>query len=84
MWSSTHKTSIQQRIAKGSNYKIGKQLKMRQQTFIDAKGNIVARGRITEIAIDLLLNDGTRFYSTKSDNYTLDFIKKLDIVKVAK
>jgi hypothetical protein len=57
---------------------------MKQQTFIDAKGNIVARGRITEIAIDLLLNDGTRFYSTKSDNYTLDFIKKLDIVKVAK
>jgi hypothetical protein len=57
---------------------------MKQQTFIDAKGNIVARGRITEIAIDLLLNDGTRFYSTKSDNYALDFIKKLDIVKVAK
>jgi hypothetical protein len=57
---------------------------MKQQTFIDAKGNIVARGRITEIAIDLLLNDGTRFYSTKSDNYTLDFIKQLDIVKVAK
>jgi hypothetical protein len=57
---------------------------MKQQTFIDAKGNIVARGRITEIAIDLLLNDGTRFYSTKSDNYTFDFIKKLDIVKVAK
>jgi hypothetical protein len=57
---------------------------MKQQTFIDAKGNIVARGRITEIAIDLLLNDGTRFYSTKSDNYTLDFIKQLDIVKVNK
>jgi hypothetical protein len=57
---------------------------MKQQTFIDKNGNIVARGRITEIAIDLLLNDGTRFYSTKSDNYTLDFIKKLDIVKVAK
>jgi len=57
---------------------------MKQQSFIDAKGNIVARGRITEIAIDLLLNDGTRFYSTKSDNYTLDFIKKLDIVKVTK
>jgi hypothetical protein len=57
---------------------------MKQQTFINAQGNIVARGRITEIAIDLLLNDGTRFYSTKSDNYTLDFIKKLDIVKVAK
>jgi hypothetical protein len=57
---------------------------MKQQTFIDAKGNIVARGRITEIAIDLLLNDGTRFYSTKSDNYTFDFIKKLDIVKVVK
>lgn len=57
---------------------------MKQQTFIDAKGNIVARGRITEIAIDLLLNDGTRFYSTKSDNYTFDFIKSLHIVKVAK
>jgi len=57
---------------------------MKQQTFIDSNGNIVARGRITEIAIDLLLNDGTRFYSTKSDNYTLDFIKTLDIVKVAK
>ena len=57
---------------------------MKQQTFIDAKGNIVARGRITEIAIDLLLNDGTRFYSTKSDNYTFDFIKNLEIVKVTK
>lgn len=57
---------------------------MKQQTFVNANGKIVARGRITEIAIDLLLNDGTRFYSTKSDNYTLDFIKKLDIVKVAK
>jgi hypothetical protein len=57
---------------------------MKQQTFINAKGNIVARGRITEIAIDLLLNDGTRFYSTKSDNYTFDFIKNLDIVKVVK
>ena len=57
---------------------------MNQQTFVNANGKIVARGRITEIAIDLLLNDGTRFYSTKSDNYTLDFIKKLDIVKVAK
>jgi predicted Fe-Mo cluster-binding NifX family protein len=62
----------------------GNGIKMKQQTFIDAKGNIVARGRITEIAIDLLLNDGTRFYSTKSDNYTLDFIKQLDIVKVTK
>lgn len=57
---------------------------MKQQTFIDSSGKVIARGRITEIAIDLVLNDGTRFYSTKSDNYTLDFIKKLDIVKVAK
>jgi hypothetical protein len=57
---------------------------MKQQTFINSNGNIVARGRITEIAIDLLLNDGTRFYSTKSDNYTFDFIKNLDIVKVVK
>jgi hypothetical protein len=57
---------------------------MKQQTFVDRNGKVIARGRITEIAIDLLLNDGTRFYSTKSDNYTLDFIKKLDIVKVVK
>ena len=57
---------------------------MKQQTFVDAKGNIVARGRITEIAIDLLLNDGTRFYSTKSDNYSLDFLKNLQIAKVVK
>lgn len=57
---------------------------MKQQTFVNANGKIVARGRITEIAIDLLLNDGTRFYSTKSDNYTFDFIKKLDIVKAVK
>ena len=57
---------------------------MKQQTFVNANGKIVARGRITEIAIDLLLNDGTRFYSTKSDNYTFDFIKKLDIVKALK
>jgi hypothetical protein len=57
---------------------------MKPQTFVDRNGKVIARGRITEIAIDLLLNDGTRFYSTKSDNYTLDFIKKLDIVKVVK
>jgi hypothetical protein len=49
---------------------------MKQQTFIDAKGNIVARGRITEIAIDLLLNDGTRFYSTQSDNYNINIVNK--------
>lgn len=57
---------------------------MKQQTFIDAEGNVVARGRITEIVIDLLLNDGTRFYSTKSDNYSLDFLKNLQIAKVVK
>ena len=57
---------------------------MKQQTFIDANGKVIARGRITEIAIDLFLNDGTRFYSTKSDNYTFDFIKNLNIAKVTK
>jgi hypothetical protein len=57
---------------------------MKQQTFIDANGNIVARGRITEIAIDLLLNDGTRYFSTRSDNYSLDFLKNLQIAKVVK
>lgn len=53
-------------------------------TFIDSKNNIVARGTIKEQLIDLVFADGTRFFSTKSDNYTLDVLKNLDIAKVVK
>jgi predicted Fe-Mo cluster-binding NifX family protein len=52
------------------------------QTFVDSNNNVIARGRITEIAIDLLFNDGTRFYSTRSDNYALTVLKNLNIAKV--
>jgi hypothetical protein len=49
---------------------------MKQQTFVDRNGKVIARGRITEIATDLLLNNGTRFYSTSSDNYNISIINK--------
>ena len=52
--------------------------------FIDSKNNIVARGTIKEQLIDLVFSDGTRFFSTKSDNYTLDVLKNLNIAKVVK
>lgn len=52
--------------------------------FVDSRNNIVARGTIKEQLIDLVLSDGTRFFSTKSDNYTLDVLKNLDIAKVIK
>ena len=52
--------------------------------FVDSKNNIVARGTIKEQLIDLVFSDGTRFFSTKSDNYTLDILKNLDIAKVIK
>lgn len=53
------------------------------QTFINAQGEIVATGTITQAFVDLLLKDGTRFYSTQSDNYsTLNFIRSLKIARV--
>jgi hypothetical protein len=52
--------------------------------FVDSKNNIVARGTIKEQLIDLVFSDGTRFFSTKSDNYTLDVLKNLDIAKIVK
>jgi len=52
--------------------------------FVDSKNNIVARGTIKEQLIDLVFSDGTRFFSTKSDNYSLDVLKNLDIAKVIK
>lgn len=57
---------------------------MKLQTFLDKDNKVVARGRITELLIDLYLNDGTRYFSTRSDNYSLDIIKNLNIAKVEK
>jgi hypothetical protein len=54
------------------------------RTFVNSKNEIVARGTIKEQLIDLVFSDGTRFFSTKSDNYTLDVLKNLDIAKVVK
>jgi len=51
---------------------------MKPQTYANDKGEIVATGRITPTYIDLILNDGTRYYST----FSIDFIKKLNISKV--
>ena len=51
--------------------------------FVNSQNKVVARGEITELFIDLILNDGSRYYSTQSDNYTtLNLIRSLDIVKV--
>lgn len=53
-------------------------------TFVDANNKVVARGVIKEQLIDLLLNDGTRLFSTRSDGYALDALRNLQIVKVVK
>jgi hypothetical protein len=55
---------------------------MRNKTFLDSNNNIVARGTIDEQRIDLIFNDGTRYFATKSDNYNLDILRNLQIVKV--
>ena len=57
---------------------------MKANTYIDTNGNIVATGTISINLIDLVLSDGTRFFSTRSDNYTLDVLKNLNISKVMK
>ena len=57
---------------------------MKAQTYIDTNGNIVATGTISINFIDLVLSDGTRFFSTRSDNYTLDVLKNLNISKIVK
>ena len=57
---------------------------MKAQTYIDTNGNIVATGTISINLIDLVLSDGTRFFSTRSDNYTLDVLKNLNISKIVK
>jgi len=57
---------------------------MKAQTYIDTNGNIVATGTISVNLIDLVLFDGTRFFSTRSDNYTIDVLKNLNISKIVK
>jgi hypothetical protein len=57
---------------------------MKAQTYIDTNGNIVATGTISINLIDLVLSDGTRFFSTRSDNYTLVVLKNLNINKIVK
>jgi hypothetical protein len=57
---------------------------MKANTYIDTNGNIVATGTISINFIDLVLSDGTRFFSTRSDNYTLDVLKNLNISKIVK
>ena len=55
---------------------------MKESTFVNDRGEIVARGRISPTLIDLILNDGTRYYSTSS--VTLQIIKSLGIDKESK
>jgi hypothetical protein len=57
---------------------------MKTNTYIDTNGNIVATGTISIQQIDLVLSNGTRFFSTRSDNYTLDVLKNLNISKIIK
>lgn len=57
---------------------------MKANTYIDTNGNIVATGTISINQIDLVLSNGTRFFSTRSDNYALDVLKNLNISKIVK
>jgi hypothetical protein len=57
---------------------------MKTNTYIDTNGNIVSTGTISINQIDLVLSNGTRFFSTRSDNYTLDVLKNLNINKIVK
>ena len=55
---------------------------MATKTFINANNQVVARGTIDEQRIDLIFNDCTRYFATKSDNYDINFLRNLQIVKV--
>jgi hypothetical protein len=57
---------------------------MKTTTFADINGNIVAKGVISPQFVDLVLSNGTRFYSTRSDDYTINAIKNLNIAKIVK
>ena len=49
---------------------------IKTQQFVDRNNKVIARGRLTELTTDLLLNNGTRFYSTSSDNYNINIVNK--------
>lgn len=53
-------------------------------TFVNQDNDVIARGTIKPQLIDIVFNDGTRYFSTKSDGYSLDFLKNLKIAKVVK
>jgi len=54
------------------------------RTFVNAQNQIVATGTIQPQLIDLILADGTRFFSTRSDGYILNFLQSLNITKIVK
>lgn len=53
-----------------------------KNTFINENGEIVAKGEITLNTIDLIFNDGTRYYSTST--VTLELLKSIGIFKEQK
>lgn len=53
-------------------------MKTQTQYFVDSNNAVIAKGRITTTFIDLIFNDGTRYYST----FSVDLLKSLDIAKV--
>lgn len=55
---------------------------MKTKTFADINGKIVATGSISPNLIDLILADGTRFFSTRSDNYSIQVLQNLNIAKI--
>ena len=55
-----------------------------KSTFINESGQIVATGTIKPLYIDLRLADGSRFFSTQSDNFTLSFLRSLEIKNIIK
>ena len=46
----------------------------KQRVFIDTEGKIVAKGTISPQLIDLLLADGTRFFSTRSEGFEINSV----------
>jgi hypothetical protein len=59
-------------------------METKSRVFIDTEGKIVAKGTISPQLIDLLLADGTRFFSTRSEGFEINFIKSLNISKIVK
>ena len=57
-------------------------MSLNQKQFVDKINRVIARGTIDEQRIDLILADGTRYFATKSDNYNINFLRNLQIVKV--